>query len=251
MSGLSYICDEYGSNSEDSDTDKGQEFDRPKLPAPNLSKVVVVASHTHTDNPELHGGRSRLFPHVRGNWASFVYVNYDQIDAVCNLIDKLEEVVVTKSESCHRCDDFHISLSRTFVLKYHFISAFSSSLHKCLANTESFHLGFGAVKIYCNEDCSRTFISLEVDPFAQKHLQEISNKVDQVLTEFQLPPFYENPSFHMSILWVNGDKKFELESILDELNEILSQEVEKSLHAVLVETINCKSGNKYFQYKLR
>lgn len=47
---------------------------RPKLPVPNLSKVAVVPSYEHKDNPELHGGRTRSFPHVRGNWATFVYV---------------------------------------------------------------------------------------------------------------------------------------------------------------------------------
>lgn len=47
---------------------------RPKLPAPDLSKVSVVPSETHLDDPQQHGGRSRSFPHVRGNWATFVFV---------------------------------------------------------------------------------------------------------------------------------------------------------------------------------
>ncbi|KAJ8713498.1 hypothetical protein PYW07_013868 [Mythimna separata] len=254
MSALSYICDEYGSDSEDSETDnKDNELIklRSKLPAPNLSKVPVVSSDTHTDDPQLHGGRTRSFPHVRGNWATFVYVNYiQQTDVVSDLIDKLEEVILTKVESCHRCDDFHISLSKTFVLKYHLISTFQLSLQKCFTNIESFDLGFAAVKVYCNEDRSRTFISLDVDSFTHKHLLNVSKKLDEVLTEFQLPTFYENPMFHMSVLWVNGDKKSELDSILDALNELLYQEIEKSLKTVLIETINCKSGNKYFQYSL-
>lgn len=55
----------------------------------------------------------------------------------------------------------------------------------------SFHLGFAAVKIYCNEENSRTFISLDVDPFTQRHLLNLTKKVDGVLNEFQLPTFYE------------------------------------------------------------
>ncbi|KAJ8716099.1 hypothetical protein PYW08_013384 [Mythimna loreyi] len=252
MSALSYICDEYGSDSEDCETDnKDSELNRSKLPAPDLSKVPVVPSDVHIDDPQLHGGRLRSFPHVRGNWATFVYVNYcQQSEAICNLIDKLEEAIIKKVESCHRCDDFHISLSKTFVLKYHLISTFRSSLHKCLTNVESFDLGFAAVRIYCNEDRTRTFIALDVDPFTHKHLLNVLKKIDDVLTEFQLPTFYENPFFHMSVLWVNGDKKSELDGILDVLNEILYQETEKSLETVLIETIHCKSGNKYFQYTL-
>lgn len=55
----------------------------------------------------------------------------------------------------------------------------------------SFHLGFAAVKIYCNEENTRTFISLDVDPLTQKHLLNLTKKVDRVLNEFQLPTFYE------------------------------------------------------------
>ncbi|CAH0694122.1 unnamed protein product [Spodoptera exigua] len=186
MSSLSYISEEYGSNSEDSDTDTiGHGITRPKLPTPDLSKVAVVPSDTHIDDPQIHGGRSRSFPHVRGNWATFVYVNW-----------------------------------------------------------------FAAVKVYCNEDKSRTFISLDVDPFSHKNLSNVSKKVDDVLTEFQLPTFYKEPSFHMSLLWTNGDKQSELDTIIDTLNDLLLQEIEKELRTVLIDTINCKSGNKYFQYSL-
>lgn len=54
---------------------KFHKFFRSKYPVPNLSKVPVVALETHQDDPQLHGGRSRSFPHLRGNWATFVYVN--------------------------------------------------------------------------------------------------------------------------------------------------------------------------------
>ncbi|XP_022835349.1 U6 snRNA phosphodiesterase isoform X2 [Spodoptera litura] len=224
---------------------------RPKLPAPDLSKVAVVPSDTHFDDPLLHGGRLRSFPHVRGNWATFVYVNYHhQTEVVFNLLRKIEKVILTKVDTFHRCDDLHISLSKTFVLKYHLISTFSSSLQKVLSTVESFDIGFGAVKVYCNEDQSRTFISLDVDPFSHKNLLNVSKKVDDVMIEFQLPTFYEDPSFHMSLLWTNGNKKSEFDTIIDTLNDLLLQEIEKDLSTVLIDTINCKSGNKYFQYSL-
>lgn len=47
---------------------------RSKLPTPDLSKVAVVPADDHVDDAELHGGRTRSFPHVRGDWATFVYV---------------------------------------------------------------------------------------------------------------------------------------------------------------------------------
>lgn len=54
----------------------------------------------------------------------------------------------------------------------------------------------------------------------------------------------------MSVLWVNGNKKLELECILEELNELFYEDIEKSPKTFLVDTVNCKSGNKYFQYSL-
>lgn len=47
---------------------------RPKLPVPNLSNIVNILADDHADNPELYQGRIRRFPHVRGNWATFVYI---------------------------------------------------------------------------------------------------------------------------------------------------------------------------------
>lgn len=41
---------------------------------PNLSHIPAVSVEQHIDNPDLHNGRVRSFPHVRGNWATFVYV---------------------------------------------------------------------------------------------------------------------------------------------------------------------------------
>lgn len=249
MSALSFI-NEYESNSEESDSELDTKRKRPRLPAPNLSKVAVVALDKHKDDPQLHDGRKRSFPHVRGNWATFVFVQYSKVDILYELLEKLKEKVLTKVESCQRCDDFHISLSKTVVLKYHLISSFCSSLQLNLKTIDSFNLGFSSIKVYCNEENSRTFISLEVDQFTDKFLLQISKKVDQVLEDFQLPTFYEDPSFHMSVLWVNGNKKSELNSIVEDFNEILFEESEKSLKTILVDNINCKIGNKFFKYSL-
>lgn len=54
----------------------------------------------------------------------------------------------------------------------------------------------------------------------------------------------------MSILWVNGNKKREVEDILENLNDIVDQEIGKSIQNVIIKQVQCKSGNKLFQFSL-
>ncbi|XP_030036101.1 U6 snRNA phosphodiesterase isoform X3 [Manduca sexta] len=248
MSGLAYLG-EYGSDSEDSVSDL-EETRRNKFPVPDLSHIPVVPSDTHEDNPKLHGGRKRSFPHVRGNWPSYVYVNYPQNDILINLINKLKSIASSQGSFWVICEDLHISLSKTVILLYHWISSFNTSIQKSLSTIESFELGFSGVKVLCNEDSTRTFIVLEVDCFSQKQLHLITKEIDKVLSEFNLPLFYDKPSFHMSVLWVNGNKKKEIVKFIDKFNDLLVSELNKDLKTVLVDKISCKIGNKYFQYNL-
>lgn len=65
-----------------------------------------------------------------------------------------------------------------------------------------FWIHFNSIKIYCNDNQSRTFISLSIDDEPSATTQSLSFIVKQLngcLEEFKLPPFYQvNFSF---ILW--------------------------------------------------
>lgn len=132
----------------------------------------------------------------------------------------------------------------------------------------SFCLEIVGIKIYCNDDKSRSFIALKVDHNSSQHLQRIVKQIDRVLKDFHLPEFYEvdnfflwyppclisfilmkvtyflqDPSFHLSILWTHGDKVKVLETALKDF----TSEIHKS---VIVDRVNCRIGNKYYQYLL-
>lgn len=253
MSGLSYIGD-YGSSSEDSDAFSEDNINivsakKVKLPTPNLGNVPVVGTEAHVDDPDLHKGRTRSFPHKRGNWASYIYISYPEEENLTTLISRF--IAECPVSDLHVCDDFHISLSRTVTLMYHLITPFTKLLQNAVDSIVSFDLGFESVKIYCNEEKSRTFVSLAVDHFSNKSLLKIVDNVDDILADYKLPTFYDNPSLHMSILWANGDKKAELISVIENLNNILYQEVEKCLKTVTVNKVNCKIGNKFYQFALQ
>ncbi|XP_052741642.1 U6 snRNA phosphodiesterase 1 [Bicyclus anynana] len=254
MSGLSYIS-EYGDEEDSHSEEEYEEIQekacsKPRLPQPNLTGVPVVSFEEHVDDSNLHGGRVRSFPHVRGNWATFVYIDYPDKENLLKLIDKFATTLATVDESCSKCEDIHISLSKTFVLKYHMINTFTSSLQEVLKNIDSFELGFESVDVFCNEDKTRTFIALKVDCFAHRYLISITKKIDNILRDFRLPEFYNEPSFHMSILSINGDKKQCVLKILHQLNQHFMNQEEK-VDTIIINKVNCKSGNKYYQYYLK
>ncbi|KAL4707712.1 hypothetical protein ACJJTC_014893 [Scirpophaga incertulas] len=252
MSGLTFIS-EYGSSSDDSEGEKiTTEPAKVKLHVPNLDAVPIVHSEDHCDDSFKHEGRIRSFPHIRGNWASFVYIKYPNEEILLNVITKIEEVFYeTVNDLCHRCDDFHISLSKTFILQYHLISSFTNSLKEKLSGIKCFNLEFSQLKIYCNEDNTRTFIALKVDHWSKITLSPIGQKVDQVLEDYKLPLFYEEPSFHMSIIWLHGNQKTRLLPILNKLNTLINNEISNKIGVIPVSVINCKVGNKYFQFALQ
>lgn len=55
-------------------------------------------------------------------------------EGLFELVNKLQSAVVKilDKEPCQRCEDFHISLSKTVVLKYHLITPFTTSLQEVL-----------------------------------------------------------------------------------------------------------------------
>lgn len=55
----------------------------------------------------------------------------------------------------------------------------------------------------------------------------------------------------MSILWINGNKKTEITNILQDLNDIVTKEIGKTIGTSTISKVNCKIGNKQYQYFLK
>lgn len=60
----------------------------------------------------------------------------------------------------------------------------------------------------------------------------------------------QNPSFHVSVLWINGNKKIEILNILEDLSNVLN-EFGHFIKSIGIDKVHCKSGNKHFQYFLK
>ena len=125
-----------------------------------------------------------------------------------------------------------------------------SSLSICIR----FPVNLTSLRVFCNEEATRTFIGITPpdESFASESLGRIVNRLDASLGEFKLPLFYENPSFHVSVLWCLGDRKSDVEEVLPDLMGILGALVneEEDDFRVDVARIQCKAGNKLFSFPL-
>ncbi|NXL83953.1 USB1 phosphodiesterase, partial [Alectura lathami] len=204
------------------------------------------------DDSSRHGGRVRCFPHERGNWATHVYMPYEVQEDFLELLDLLVTHARTYVSSLTAMEEFHVSLSQSVVLRYHWINPFVQSLKERLAAFCRFFCVADRVKVYTNQNKTRTFIGLEVSA-GHCQLLELVSEVDKVMEEFDLPTFYKDPSFHISLAWCVGDLTGSLEGqCLQELQDIVDRfEDSALLLRVQWEQIRCKSGNKFFSFPLR
>lgn len=84
----------------------------------------------------------------------------------------------------------HISLSRTLVLKYHWIDSFVNSLRKLCQSTDGFSLDIGDLKIYTNEEKTRTFLGIQCHNHDNK-LKNFMDSFSKILDDYKLPQFYQ------------------------------------------------------------
>lgn len=87
-------------------------------------------------------------------------------------------------------DDFHISLTKTFILRHHWISSFVDTVRKKLETFKHFIIMFDSLKVYCNENRTRTFVGMRIKT-GYDTLVGVVKVLDSCLEEFELPVFYK------------------------------------------------------------
>ncbi|KAJ7312082.1 hypothetical protein JRQ81_006420 [Phrynocephalus forsythii] len=229
-------------------------------PAPRLQVPGSVLSmfreqeeeEVAADDSSKHGGRLRTFPHERGNWATYVYVPYEPEEDFLDLLQLLLLHARVYVSSLTAMTEFHISLSQSVILRYHWISPFVQSLKERLASFHRFICRADQVKVYTNQTKTRTFIGLEVSS-GHSNLLELVSEVDRVMEEFNLPTFYQNPSFHLSLAWCVGNHAEALGGqCLRELQETVDGFEDSSyLLRIPGSEVRCKTGKKFFSFPLR
>lgn len=217
------------------------------LPSTVLTMFDKTAEQEALDQAAgLHGGRVRTFKHEKNNWASYVYIDVSDID--------LEEVrnFLLRHLELEPTDDTHISLSRTVSLRHHWIDPVIEGVSQAFKEIDRFTVKLDKLQVYCNDERTRTFVGLEATGGCHQ-LTKLTKAVDRVLLDFSLPPFYHPPSFHVSLGWCLGDKTKDISPILPTLEFKLLDVIEDvdDFGKLFIKSAHCKSGNRYFDFKLK
>jgi len=253
MAGLRLI-QTYSSDSDEDQHDEEKQDDHKivnklALPESILSWKGVTYNEEVLDDPLDHDGRVRSFKHERGNWATLIYINYIPSDCLHSWIKSVSNELPVQGNII---SSPHISLSRTLVLKFHWIESFVEGIKQSCRRFNKFVVQLTDIRVYCNEDKTRTFLGIYCQD-KDGMLKCLTEALDDLLTEYQLPLFYEDTSYHISFFWCLGDKRACLTKILpsltSNLNTFLAENTEDAY--VYVNEIQCKIGNKCYTFELK
>lgn len=172
--------------------------------------------------------------------------------------DSIEEIQQKIIEYCNiikldvtlePIEDLHISVTKLLIIFHHWIESFLETVSLKIKTLFSFHILFGELEVYCNDERTRTFLGIKTVDGA--NLEKVTNTLDECLEEFKLPKYYETPSFHASILWCLGDKSGILKQNLEYLQEICEKSLIQEMLQVNVSELLCKCGNRSYKFPLR
>ena len=196
-----------------------------------------------------HQGRIRSFEHFEGNWPSHIFIPVQSTSHLCqfheDIINFLRD---TFDNDLHifPLQDCHISLSRTVPVRHYWIEPLFTELKKQTENIHQYFFSATNLKVYKNDEKTRTFIGLEISNGSENFLP-IVQKIDQIFEGFGLEKYYESPSFHFSIAWFLNDRYDEIQSYLKQHEKKIQVMLDGGIHHICATKACLKTGNKIHQ----
>lgn len=245
--GLSLVED-YGSDSDEEPPLKKVCI----LPLPGSIKSLFNEEDVdNEDDPSLHDFRVRTFAHVRGNWATYIYIDVP-LEGLHGLQQSFIQGLNDSGIEVHSINEPHVSVSKVVTLQHHWINPFVSQLTSAMSTVHNLRLAWHSqLGVMANEPETRTFLTLGV---TCKDLScSVVNAVDKILAGYGQESFYDPPCFHASLAWCLGDRRKDMQAVCaSRLNSTLSdafdaQDLESTW---IVRNIRCKVGHKLFTIDL-
>lgn len=111
----------------------------------------------------------------------------------------------------------HLSLSKRFFIDSNKENALRDALARELRPVFKRKLSMSVnginMKIMHNEAKTRSYVVLPIkDEHPNAILQQLTLATDKALSRFGAPPYFENPEFHVSVLWARYSPELELVS---------------------------------------
>ncbi|KAG8390210.1 hypothetical protein BUALT_Bualt01G0060000 [Buddleja alternifolia] len=270
----------YGEPSSDSDSDSDlTRLPDPTqtitlLPPPPLSLLQPPNSLGAFDLPvqSSQSNRVRSFPHVDGNYALHVYIPVTVpltprkelalfLKRVATLVPELHVVDIDiplnslikdeqKFEQVVLGKVFHVSLGRTVPIRVHQRDSVVAMLRQRLQAHRRYWIDFKKWEVFVNDDCTRTFLSMEVTAGGLAEIKKQIESVNEVYKLHNLPEFYKDPRPHISIAWAVGDISNHLKRVIGEemkrLDTIRGSSQKRNFTCVF-NGVTCKIGQKTFE----
>nr|GMC89927.1 U6 snRNA phosphodiesterase [Ipomoea batatas] len=154
---------------------------------------------------------------------------------------KLEQVALGR--------EFHISLGRTVPVRVHQINSIVSMFRQRLHSQKRYWINFDKWEIFVNDDCTRTFLSLEVVKGGLSEITKQIQAVNEVYRLHNLPEFYKDPRPHISTAWALGDISDTLKSMVEEEMKryLVGSSQQMPIFTTKFSSILCKIGNKSYE----
>ncbi|KAI8564465.1 hypothetical protein RHMOL_Rhmol03G0183800 [Rhododendron molle] len=126
----------------------------------------------------------------------------------------------------------------------------SGDLKVVKAEVVMYLIDFSQWEVFVNDDCTRSFLSVEVRKEGLAEIKKQIQAVNEVYKLHNLPEFYKDPRPHISIAWGMGDISDLLKRVVVEaLKEFtgLRGYAGKCIFTCKFSGINCKIGNKAYE----
>ena len=229
----------YGSASEDEPDDSDPPADPPakrKRPTPLPPPPLDADDAADT-------ALVRQFPHVDGNFAAHVFLTVAPAPALQQAIDR---AVAALGADVHGLAEYHVSLSRTFVLRRPQIAPFGEALRKALRGCAAVRAECDALHQLPNDTSTRHFAAVGLRRGTAGHgaACRLVDAVDAVLARYDAPPFYAERRLHFSVAW-------SLDALPAERFAAAADAAALGGFEVRCAAVSCKIGDKTTEYALK
>ncbi|CAD6243189.1 unnamed protein product [Miscanthus lutarioriparius] len=162
------------------------------------------------------------------------------LSELCKDEQKLEKVLLSR--------EFHVSLGRPVAVQVHQIDSFVAMLRQKFQPQQRYCMEFNKWEHFVNDDCTRSFLSLEVTRTGLPEIRKQILMVDEVYRLHGLPEFYTNPRPHISLVWALGDVSGKLKQAIKDIEKYQSSmsSLQKCNVRCKFSRVVCKVGKKVY-----